>query len=142
MTDKELRKLSRLELLELLLKESKENKRLKEELEKIKKENTIGKATEQLKETAVQFDASLQNADALIVTLQKMISTPPAQNSRAANDQNSNGATEAAAKKANDAELYKRIMLFFARNMNYLSHLPDELREDVAKRLTELLKKR
>lgn len=145
MTDKELRKLSRLELLELLLNEGRENKKLQEELEKLKSENNIEKTTERLKETAEQFDLSLQNAEVLVSVMQKLIAgedvnVPVNDNSTVSRDAD----TENNPKQktvSHDADIYRRLMHFFLRNMNYLSYLPDDLREDITARLTEILAK-
>ena len=148
MTDKELRKLSRLELLELLLKESRENQMLREELDKLKSEKSIEKTTAQLQETAVQFGASLQNADALIRTLQRLIA---ADNSTEDTEGDADNYTEEAEENAADytpkvktsvdVDLYRRLMLFYSQDIANLEHLPSALHIDVAVRLAQLLKK-
>ena len=146
MTDKELRKLSRLELLELLLKESRENEKLRQENEKLKSEKSFDKTTEQLKETAVQFGATLQNADALVSTLQKLITTDSGkegiiQEEEIVQPEASVNESGRKNKKSVDVDLYRRLLLFYAHDISNLEHLPAALHIDVAMRLAELLKK-
>lgn len=145
MTDKELRKLSRLELLELLLKESSENRKLQAELDKLKSENSIAKTSERLMETAEQFDTSLQNVEGLVAVIQKFFSAENAELSQIVTHtvpENTDNITNAKKKKpSEDADIYRRLMIFFARNMNYLSYLPDNLSEDISRRLAKILTK-
>ena len=140
MTDKELRKLSRLELLELLLKESKENRELKAELEKIKSEKSIEKTTEQLKETAAQFDTSMQNAESLVAMLRKLVFGEGAAEASGSGSKTKDNLDTASRKKVlTDIDIYRRLMVFFSRDADALSLLPDRLREDVIRRLKEAM---
>ena len=137
MTDKELRKLSRLELLELLLKESKENRELKAELEKIK---SVEKTTEQLKETAAQFDTSMQNAESLVAMLRKLVFGEGAAEASGSGTKTKDNLYTASRKKVlTDIDIYRRLMVFFSRDADALSLLPDRLREDVIRRLKEAM---
>lgn len=145
MTDKELRKLSRLEILELLLNESSENKKLHEELDKLKSENSIEKTTERLKETAEQFDESLQNVENLFAVMQQLVSgkntEPSASTVHTVSENTESSDTPKKKKISEDADIYRRIMQFFFHNMNFLSYLPHDLNEDITKRLSEILTK-
>lgn len=136
MTDKELRKLSRLELLELLLKESRENEKLRAELNKLKSENSIEKTTERLEETAEQFDTSLQSIGSIVSVMQKLVSNDVTESS----EDTDNTETSTKKKMSADADIYRRLMLYFVHNTGYLDYLPDELRKDISTRLTQLLK--
>lgn len=152
MTDKELRKLSRLELLELLLKESSENQKLREELNKLKSENKIEKTAERLTETADHLDSSLQNIENYVTLMQSMISE---KNTESAKDSEAESETEVIEetettdtpesdiqkqkKNSEDADIYRRFMQFFYYNRNNLVFLPDDLRKDVTRRLSEIM---
>lgn len=146
MTDKELRRLSRLELLELLLKESKENEKLKTELNRLKLENELAEITQQLKTAANQIDLSLQNANSLSEALQKLLYSESSNTSyepvNKKNNAVSNKTDSTNAPKENngtaDINIYKRLMIFFNRNSDYLSGLPEDLRTDISIRIKEL----
>ena len=149
MTDKELRKLSRLELLELLLKESSENQKLREELDKLKSEKTIEKTAERLTETADHLDSSLQNIENYVTLMQSMISEKnyeqqdkPAEEIAEKTETTDTplSDTPKTKKLSEDADIYRRFMQFFFYNRNNLVFLPDDLREDVTRRLSEIMK--
>ncbi len=147
MTDKELKKLSRLELLELLLKESKEKEKMKAELEKLRAEKGLISTAKYLQDTASQIDSSLQNANALTDALKKIVSAEGLKSITQAADTCSSAPKKASVPdtkssgESTDSRLYKRLLLFFSRNSQALSHLPQELQEDIVKRLTEITKK-
>ncbi len=145
MTDKELRKLSRLELLELLLKEGRENTKLQEELNKLKSENSIATTAEHMRETADLLDESLQNIGELAVIMKKLVygeNSVPSTNSEQTDKEKSESSSLHKKKNVSeDADIYRRIMQFYAHNTDHLSYLPPELCEDVTKRLTEILTK-
>ena len=149
MTDKELRKLSRLELLELLLKESSENQKLREELNKLKSENKIEKTAERLTETADNLDSSIQNIETIIQNLIADKNTESAKDSKAESETEVIEETETTdtpesdilkqKKNSEDADIYRRFMQFFYYNRNNLVFLPDDLRKDVTRRLSEIM---
>lgn len=152
MTDKELRKLSRLELLELLLKESSENQKLREELDKLKSEKTIEHTAERLTETADNLASSIQNIENYITVIQNIVAD---KNTESANDSEKESETEVIEetetsdsldsgfqnqkKISEDADIYRRFMQFFYYNRNNLVFLPDDLRQDVTRRLSEIM---
>lgn len=152
MTDKELRKLSRLELLELLLKESSENQKLREELNKLKSENKIEKTAERLTETADNLDSSIQNIENYVAIIQNLIAEKNTESAKDSEAESENEVIEETEntdipesdiqkqkKNSKDADIYRRFMQFFYYNRNNLVFLPDDLREDVTRRLSEIM---
>lgn len=133
MTDKELRRLSRLELLELLLEASKENQQLKEQVERLTVENRTTQNIENLSFITRQVENTLKYANNITDMLKTGIAdTGPA---------DAKPVTQSADNRLSDKEIYRRMLLFFAKNDSKLEVFPDELSEDVRTRLKSLLKK-
>ena len=134
MTDKELRKLSRLELLELLLEASKENKKLKEETESLKTENKTAQNIENLSLAARQVESALKYANNLTDNLKNATteSEHAVTKSRTSIKNNSRS----------DSEIYKRILIFFAKNDEKLSVFPDDIEHDIRMRIKDLTERR
>ncbi len=131
MTDKELKKLSRLELLELLLEESRENERLRTELERLRLEGDMVNASQRISQATEQLDTVIDNAKRLADTLDPAYT--------ATERQSDNKNTESVKKvRSVDADIYKRIMVFFSRNPRSIIFLPEDIRSDVEKRLREI----
>ena len=136
MTNKELKKLSRLELLELLLAETRENEKLREELGKIKQENTIEKSAQHLIKTSEQLETAIRNVRAIANVLNKNVKREAVA---------VNGTEERAVPekeettfdKSVDIEIYKSLIIFFFRNPDALSVLPDDVRNNILNRIDE-----
>ncbi len=169
MTDKELRKLSRLELLELLLEVSKENEKLNEKIKKLTEENENAKRIDNLAEATRQINTSLQYVNNLCLTLNvtpeadnandlitEELKSPeeniPEEKNEASENEEATEDTSPESKKENepeatadcvsDKDLYCRIMNFYAKNNNVLNTLPNDIKNDIVKRIGEILKKR
>lgn len=167
MTDKELKRLSRLELLELLLRERRENERLKADLDKLKSEKNIEKTTIRLEETAEQFNTSFQNIEPLVSVIQKFVTEAPSEEDSVPDEmqapkdpvpENTESTEEPCVETASDpiyekpledttapkrrtsvdADIYRRIMRHYYRNLDQLFDLPDDLRKDITDRMIEL----
>ena len=137
MTDKELKKLSRLELLELLLEASKENKKLKEKIKKMTSENEASKSIENLVATTKQASDILGYANKLVETMKNAPADTenirPVKESKPGSDNSKN---------YTDRNLYLNIMNYYARNNEALEALPTELKNDITKRIKEILENR
>ena len=131
MTDKELKKLRRLELLELLLEESRENERLRKEIERLKSEESIITASVRISEAADKLESVLgvkASEGAYEGTDRKEATVSYREK------------TESSIKAgAVDADIYKRIMVFFCRNPRSVIFLPEDIRSDVEKRIREIM---
>lgn len=136
MTDKELRKLSRLELLELLLEAGKENGRLKDEVSRLEIENKTSQNIENLSVMIRQLEDSISKVNGLADALKNVSAgTVAAGGIKADNVKSeSDGAT--------DAEIYKRLLVFFATNEEKTDMLPTDIAEVVRGRIKSLLDKR
>ena len=136
MTDKELRKLSRLELLELLLEAGKENSRLKEEVSRLEIENRISQNIENLSVMMKQLEDSVGKVNGLADALKNVsVSTVKADCGKADKIKSENDG-------AADADIYKRLLVFFATNEEKTDILPTDVAEDVRRRIQSLLDKR
>ena len=137
MTDKELRKLSRLELLELLLEASKENRKLKEQIKRLKIENKTTQNIENLSVITGQVENALRYANNITDTLK----TTSGDDSLP-EDNVQNNKSEIRQEPLSDVELYKRMLHFFAKNIDKLSVFPDDIENDVRTRIRSILEKR
>ena len=137
MTDKELRKLSRLELLELLLEASKENRKLKEQIKRLKIENKTTQNIENLSVITGQVENALRYANNITDTLK----TTSGDDSLP-EDNVQNNKSEIRQEPLSDVELYKRMLHFFAKNIDKLSVFPDDIENDVRIRIRSILEKR
>lgn len=133
MTDKELRKLSRLELLELLLEASKENERLRDELKALEADNEAAQKIRDLTEVASQLENALRYANGLAEALR----SAPYKPDGASGGNISHGKTDS----PSDGDIYGRVMAFYSKNPEALQLLPEKLRNDVSKRIKNVLER-
>ena len=134
MTDKELKKLSRLELLELLLDVSKENRKLKENIKKLKADNKAAESIKQLSVITRQVESSLEYANSLTRTLDGASDKSIPSNA-------SFKKTTAESTKMSDADIYRRMLSFFAKNDDKLSVFPADIENDVRVRIKSILER-
>lgn len=143
MTDKELKKLSRLELLELLLEASRENERLNEQIERLKLENKTTQNIENLSAITNQVESALKYANSLTDSLKSASeenARPFCAESREEDEDSVSTDTEN--EKQTDAEIYIRMLNFFAKNDSKLDVFPQDIENAVRMRIKSILERK